>query len=429
MDKDVRIELIIPPNPYLGDDKRNPPLGLLYVAAVLEDQGYCPRVVDLRGKKIEDFQGEVGEADIYGITASTPDYPLSLEIASIARSKNKDSWVVLGGVHATAVPQTIGGEFDKLVIGEGERAFQEIIEDFCRGNDEKRFYKCTRIEDLDTLPFPARHLLPVDSVFSRNAFSVGGDLAGTIITSRGCPFGCAFCASEVMWSRRVRFRSPQNVVSEIRHMIDEYGVRALRFQDDTMTLNKKRFRKLCEKIAPLGIKWRVTTRVDVASPEVLSMMKEAGCEEVGYGIESLSQEVLDKIDKNIKIKDAYTALRNTKEAGLKSRLFFIIGLPGEPPGFAVRLGEFLEETDPDGGVDVSTMVPYPGSPIYHNPESFGIKLKAKGFDYYHMTLGLIGDELKRPLIFVHDVMTEEQILEERERSLEIVRRRKMVKNF
>jgi radical SAM superfamily enzyme YgiQ (UPF0313 family) len=428
MDKNIKIELIIPPNPYLGDDKRNPPLGLLYLASVLENQGCSPRVVDLRGKNIKDFHSEIGEADIYGITASTPDYPLSLKIASIAKLKNKNAWVVLGGVHATALPHTIGREFDKIVIGEGERAFQELLEDFCKGNNEKRFYKSTRIEDLDSIPFPARHLLPFDSVFSRNAFSVGGDHAGTIITSRGCPFDCSFCASEIMWSVKVVYRSPENVESEIRNLIEEYGIRSFRFQDDTMTLNKERFERLCEKITPLGIKWRTTTRVDIASLEVLKMMKKAGCEEVGYGIESLSQEVLDKNAKKINITDAYTAVKNTKKAGLKSRLFFIIGLPGEQPGFAQRLGGFIEKTDPDG-VDVSTMVPYPGSPIYHNPERFGIKLKTKEFDYYHMTLGFKGDEMKRPLIFVHDVMTEEQILEEREKSFDIVRKKEMVKNF
>jgi len=111
------IELIIPPNPYLDDETRNPPLGLLYIAAFMEKLGYPVHVTDLRGKQVTDLQLE--DADIYGVTAASPDYPLSLEIARIIKAKNPQSWVVLGGIHASSVPQQIGPEFDKVVVGEG----------------------------------------------------------------------------------------------------------------------------------------------------------------------------------------------------------------------------------------------------------------------------------------------------------------------
>ena len=419
------IELIIPPNPYLDDDIRNPPLGLLYIAAIMENLGYSIRIVDLRGKADLHL---IGDADIYGITASTPDYLLSLEIARIIKAKNKHCWTVLGGAHATAVPQTIDPKFDKVVVGEGELAFWKVVRDFYASDNSRRFYSHPYIENLDSIPFPSRHLLPTEAAFSRNALFIGKELTGTIITSRGCPFNCDFCSSNTMWGNKVRFRSPRNVVAEIEQIIHNYGVKALRFQDDTIALNKSRFRQLCEMIELLGIRWRAHTRVDVANLETLHMMRRAGCEEVGYGIESLSQNVLNKNNKNISLSDIHLALRNTKIAGLQCRLFFIIGLPGEPLGFADRLERFIDEYEPEG-VDISTFVPYPGSPIFYQPEKYGIKLKGLKEDQFHMTLGLKGDEADQPLTFVHDVMTEAQIIKERKKALEIIRQRRLVKNF
>lgn len=424
----MKIELIIPPNPYLGDDKRNPPLGLLYVAAAAEQAGYNPLITDLRGKKPGEFADHIQVSDIYGITASTPDYPRALTIAEIAKQKNPKSWTVLGGIHATALPQEINNLFDKVVVGEGEDSFIRLLEDFSINNHSNRFYKIPAIANIDSIPFPARSLLPFDSVFSKNAFKINGDYAGTIITSRGCANNCSFCASDKMWHRKVRFRSPDNVVEELRCIIDRYKVRDFRFQDDTMTLKKDRLEELCRKMIPLDIRWRATTRVDQADESRLQMMKEAGCEELGYGVESLSQEVLDKHAKMINLDQVYRALENTAKVGLKSRLFLIIGLPGEPPGYSERLEAFLKKANPDG-VDLSTLVPYPGSDIYHNPQKYNIRFKNQDFGVYHMTLGLVGGEVERPLTFIHDKLSEEEIIFERKKSLEIIRQRKMIKNF
>ncbi len=425
----MKVNLVILPNPYLGDDKRNPPLGLLYLGAVAEKEGYDVCMTDLRSRKLEDFSKYIIDADVYGITASTPDYPLAVEIAKIAKLKTPKSLTVLGGIHATALPNLVDSSFDKIVVGEGENAFLKLLNDFCECRLTDRIYSSHLIRDLDSIPYPAWHLLPFNSVFSKNAFQAGADeYAGTIITSRGCASKCSFCASDAMWSRRVRFRSANNVVGELKGIIENYGVKNFRFQDDTMTLKRDRLEELCKKIGPLGIKWRATTRVDQADIERLTWMRNSGCEELGYGVESLSQEVLDKHSKMINLDQVYRALENTEQLGMKSRLFLIIGLPGEPPGFSSRLEEFLKKANPDG-VDVSTLVPYPGSDIYHNPKKYGIKLKEHDFSRYHMTLGLRDHEAERPLTFIHDVLSEEEIIEERRKSLEIVKRRKMIKNF
>lgn len=425
----MKVNLVIPPDPFLGDDRRNPPLGILYVAASTRDAGYDVRLTDLRGVAIQDIQDHLDmDSDVYGFSASTPSYHIAWHIAKHIKAKT-GATTVLGGMHGTALPQSIGPEFDKIVVGEGEVAFLDLLKDVQEDEAaDRQVYQSTAIEDLDAISFPARDLLPRDAVFSRNAFSVDGEEAGTLITSRGCPCLCSFCGSQYIWGRRVRFRTPANVVAELQHIIDSYGVTHFRFQDDTMGLRKARLGELCRRIAPLKIRWRATTRVDRADRESLAQMKKAGCEEVGFGIESLDQAVLDRNQKGITLAQVYEAMENTKKVGLQARLFFIIGLPGEKPGFADRLEMFLDKTRPEG-VDISTLVPYPGSPVFHQPETFGITLKNHEFEKYHMTLGMKEGELTRPLTFVHDIMSEAEIQEEREKSLRIVKQRRQIRNF
>jgi anaerobic magnesium-protoporphyrin IX monomethyl ester cyclase len=425
----MKVNLVIPPDPFLGDDLRNLPLGIMYIAAVTRDKGYDINVTDLRGKGNEDLIDYIDlNQDVYGFTSSTPSFCNASDLAKKIKFQNPKALTILGGIHATSLPESIEDEFDKVVVGEGEQSFLEILKDLEKGESFKRFYKSNLIKNLDSIPFPARELIPYDSAFSRNALSVDGEYAGTIITTRGCPGNCSFCGNRTMWGKGIRFRSPDNVLKEIDEMIEKYDIKHFRFQDDTMVLKKSRLKELCEKMTPLEIKWRATNRVDHTDLELLKLMKKSGCEEVGYGIESLDQEVLNKNNKKITIKQIYEAIKNTKKAGLQSRLFFIIGLPGEKSGFSRRLEEFLEKTDPEA-VNIHTFVPYPGSPIFHNPDKYGIKLKPLEFEKYHMTLGLKDDELERPLTFEHDILSEEEIKEERRKCLELTSSRKIIKNF
>ncbi|MFH1521953.1 MAG: radical SAM protein [archaeon] len=423
------VEFIIPPWSFLNDQTRNPPLGLLYVAAATRERGYDTKITDLRGYEKEEFPNMIKGADVYGITATTPDYIIARDIARIIKSREKESCVILGGVHAsTTSSEKIDSVFDKIIMREGEESFLEALRDFDDGID-KRVYESNRIENLDKIPFPARDLLPKESAFSKNAFAINnGDYAATIITSRGCPFKCSFCASNRIWGRSVRFRSVGNVVDEIKQVQNVYGINDYRFHDDTMTLNKGRLEKMCKEFTKLGIKWRAGTRVDRADYETLKMMNDAGCEEMSFGVESLDQKVLDKNAKGTKLEQVYEAIKTSKKVGLDTRLFFIIGLPGEQLGFSDRLEKFLCETEPDA-VDVSTLVPFPGSDISSNPKHYGISLNGEALDKYWMTVGLSPDEENLPPVFNHDVMSHEEILDERRKSIKILKERKIVKNF
>lgn len=423
----MRLRLIIPPNPYLGDDKRNAPLGLLYIASTLEKNGFNVGISDLRGTDYLESSKKIESAEIYGITSATPDYPIVKVIAETIKSRDPGAEIILGGIHATSVPDSIDPIFDRVVVGEGELAILKVLDDFENGI-KNRFYREKHISCLDDIPFPAYNLIPFDSAFSKNAFEVGGAPAASVLASRGCPFSCSFCASRKMWPGKTRFRSIENVISEIDWLKTDYGIKNLRFQDDTMTYNSDYLNDLCNKLKPLNMRWRSATRVDSVSEEILKTMKLAGCEEISFGIESLCQNALNKMGKRVEIKQFYTAMDLAKKAQLKTRLYFVLGLPGETTGFADRLIEFAERTSPEG-IDVSTLVPYPGTGIYHRPERYGIKLKSEKFEKYNMTLGLREGEIDRPFTFIHDVLSEEQLQEERIKALNYVKSRKMIRNF
>ena len=419
----MSISLIIPPSPFLGDQKRNPPLGIMYIASFLEQNNYSVKLTDLRGLTPDAWLQYIPKGDIYGITATTPEYPYAIEIAR--QVKEKGTVIVLGGVHASADPKGIDEIFDKVVIGEGEYSILNVIDDIKAGID-KRYYTSPFVKDINTLPFPARHLLEYDSFIS-SKLTVRDQPATAITGSRGCPYNCAFCVSKLMWNRRVRFRTPENIIEEIKIIIDKYGVRHFRFQDDTITASKKWLTSLCEKLKPLDVVWRAATRVDHAQRELLQMMKDAGCYEIDYGVETLSDNVLELSNKQITVEQIYQAVENAKFVGLETRLFFMIGLPSQDANIADDIINFIETAKPDA-VDISTFIPFPGSDIYNNPEKYNIKILTKDFTKYVITQGLYGDEAERSFIFEHDILSDEQLRALRKKLLLYIKNYNLILN-
>lgn len=429
----MKIVLINPPHPYLADQKRNQPLGIMYLAAMLEKENYDVQLVDLCNTDEEDWIKKIPDADIFGIGSTTLDYIRSIKIAKKLK-ENYKCIIVLGGAHATSVPRTIDSIFDKVIIGEGERAFLDLLKDcenenHCYKNNTnryKKFYQREQIEDIDAIPFPARHLLPLDSIVNYNLVEKG-KAATSLITSRGCNYNCFFCGSKTMWGQKVRFRSADNVIQELKQIIHDYEVYYFRFHDDTMTLNKKRLLELCKKMEPLNIHWRAHTRVDRSDMETLVAMKKAGCIELGFGMESASQEVLDLNNKKITIEEARFAIKNAKKVGLKVRLFFVVGLPGETKGTVKKNIEFIEDVQPDG-VDISTFVPFPGCEIYENPQKFNIQLLTQDYEKFVMTLGLCNGEADTDFIYKHPNLTNEELKKNRSEMLNYITNNKMALN-
>jgi radical SAM superfamily enzyme YgiQ (UPF0313 family) len=320
-----------------------------------------------------------------------------------------DILTLVGGPHASAVPKEIMNEhhcFDLLVFGEGELTLLEIMEhyrsrDYDRDKlltdtnklatvdgiffrDHGRVVQTPRrqlIQDLDSLPLPARDLLPMDSYVPLPNQYCRLPVVHMTVT-RGCPYACSFCAASAVFGRRVRQRSIYRVMEEIEHVVHQYGAREISFWDDNMTLNRKWMLSLCEALQSSGLDltWTCYARADEVDPPLLAAMKAAGCFNIFYGFESGSQKLLDLIDKRISIEQSIRACRWTREAGIEVRGSFMLGLPGETPALARRTIRFALQLDPDYAQFCLT-TPYPGTTLFKQAQQFG-RLSTRLSDYH-----------------------------------------------
>ena len=403
----VKINFILAPLPFLGDPKRNAALGVMYLAAITEQAGHPTIITDLRDKNLEDCLVLIPESQVYAFSSTTPEYHYCCKIARLLKERDKHALIIIGGVHATVCPDDIDSCFDVVAVGGGERVIIEILDDFKNGK-RSRFYRSQLVNDLSTLPYPARHLLPRESFVSYSLVEKN-KAATSVMVSRGCAFNCAFCTSKAMWHQKCRYRSVRDVIDEIKELREKYGIEQLRFQDDSLVINKKWIFEFCKALKPLHFVWRANARVENSSDDIISAMKDAGCDELCYGIESLEQEVLNKCNKKMKIIDAVACLKNVKKLKMKTRVFLIIGLPGQDKSVAKNMIDFIKDIGPSG-VDLSTFVPFPGSDIYRNPSLYGIRIKEEiGFDDYVMTRGLFGDERNKDFVFFHDKLSNDEL--------------------
>ena len=402
----MKATLINPPRNYLIEPEAQAPMGLLYVAAVMEQEGWEVKYVDLA------FTDEIPEADLYGITATSADYPDAIEVAR--RLKPRGAPIVLGGRHVTGMGGRVDSVFDCWVSGEGENPAKSIIADF---PNLDRGYIGSPVEELDTIPFPARHLLSVQgkNVFAYRQRYWEGETT-CLLTMRGCPFRCGFCTAG---GERVRYRSIDNVIAEIEHVKDTYDIREFRLSDDTFTVNRERLLGLLPRMKECGIFWRASVRARPLDPGLLELMADSGCVELSYGIESGDQRVLDRVNKGVTLEHSETAMKWSKEAGITVRALMIAGLPGETPESAYKTIEFMEKTRQYWDIAALTnFVPLPGSPIWQRPQDFGVtKIKdIDNFNFYLWKPGPDGEPIMTEIvnhIELEDLSAEEMIKNKR----------------
>ncbi|MCL5256397.1 MAG: B12-binding domain-containing radical SAM protein [Chloroflexi bacterium] len=367
----MRVALIVPPSPFLIDQKAFPPLGVLYLASALESQGVKVRVIDFGGKEgeIEEYASSLETADLYGLTATTPQYPWARRVLAALRKTGHSSPIVIGGAHPSSAPEECQADgFDCVVAGEGERAIVELASLVQRGLPIPPSLRMPYIRQIDTIAPPARHLLPIHGY----GYRIDGGRATTLMTSRGCPFSCAFCSKDV-WQRGARLHSVDYVLAELHSIIDQYGFDHFLFLDDLITINKNRLLALCEGIRPLGIKWRCYARADTTTKEMLIAMKDAGCIEVGVGIESGSQKILDVVSKGTTVERNTEFVLHCKEIGLPVNVFIMIGLPGETYETVEETRRWMATVRPDR-FGFNIFAPYVGTPIHNHPERYDIRL-------------------------------------------------------
>ena len=372
-------------------------LGLGYLAAVLEKNHYRVDVIDCQVLRFsfEDFRSEIGkrQPDIVGVTSSTLTYKAAMKLIKIAKEACPNCITVAGGAHVTFWDDKALEEYpelDVVVRNEGENTLLElaqrievgkshydVIGTTCR-KDGKIVRNPDRpyIEDLDSLPFPARHLWPMER------FREYEDIL-YLAASRGCVYWCEFCSTVRMHGRKYRMRSPKNVVDELEFLHKTYGIRKFTFCDDAFTVDQPRTEELCSEILKrnLKIEWNCGTRVDMLTRELLVQMKEAGCISVWFGVESGTQQVLNAMKKGITPELTMKVLRWVKELGMKPVPNVIIGFPGETKESAWKTIKFAEKISPDDIAFIHAATPFPGTPMYDKVKEKGW-IKVTDFDMY-----------------------------------------------
>lgn len=399
--------LLIEPPWYrlFGSSLQSYPRGLCYLAAFLESKGckvkvynadffkdkqsyihesgltknheqYLKNLSDINLPIWEEIKSEIAEEspDLVGIGAKTSQFNSALNVAKLAKEVNKNTIVVVGGPHATLRPEDflIHGSIDIVIKGEGERSLYDVIHRTANhnsiGNVLGISYKengniiynksMPLIENLDSLPFPAKHLLLNKEHYLPNAF-------GGIIASRGCPYNCIYCCSPTIWNKKVRYRSPKNIVEEIIFMHSKYGTNNFFFEDDCFTLNRSLVEKICQRLiqSKLDIKWGCLTRADLLSEDLIRLMKKAGLYLIEIGIESSNLKTLKDIRKKETIEDLVLAKEICDKHGILFEALCMFGFPWETEKDMYRTIKFVKDLDPFR-IEYSFVTPYPSTVLY-----------------------------------------------------------------
>lgn len=379
----MKIVFVQTPSPWLVRKDMHIALGPLYLATILKREGHDVRLA--RPERVGDFTGLVN-TDIICMSGTTLEYPVNVEVAKLIKEFFPDKKIFLGGSHATAMYKEIANSdlFDAICVGEGELVIAEMVKDVERDELTKLYIVDGLTKDLNDIPFPDRSLIEGD--YGKNIFlnrkSYNNKGSESIITSRGCSYNCAFCASHSMWNGRTRYRSINNIVAEIRQIINSTGIRQFAVWDDNMTLNKQRCLALCEEFGKLDIIWRCLMRADQLDSEICEALASAGCKEIWPGIESGDQRVLDYLDKRTNTGAMLEGCRNARKAGLKIKTLFMIGTPGEQEDTPEINRDYFKHLDFDM-IMLSTFTPLPGSPIWNDPQKYNCEIISKDFSKYN----------------------------------------------
>lgn len=379
------------------------PLGLAYLAASLELSEIKVSVVDmqvlgLRGPDVLKIIAEQRPA-VVGISSLVSNHGNGMRLAARIRENFPNIKVVMGGPHASFIAEEVlsSGVVDIVSLFESEETLPELMHALLNGReldsvagiaytaDRKVYYSNARrpIANLDTLPLPARHLFPIERYQG-----VAG--AAHLITGRGCPFRCIFCSAGAIYGSIYRSRSPAKVVDEIEELVYRYHLTDIFFSDDTFTIDQRRAANICRMIInrKLPITWNCEARVDTVKPDLLRIMKEAGCTGLQFGVESGDNDVLRRSGKGITVDQILYAVNETVLAGINVACSLIIGHPSDTKETIaktmslarrlVALGNYKAKVH----VKFALFTPLPGTPVYENPERYNLEILTRNWDRY-----------------------------------------------
>jgi radical SAM superfamily enzyme YgiQ (UPF0313 family) len=363
----------------LQDDRLEPPLGLLYLATTARKAGFDVSICDLAG--IGKDLWALPEARYYGFVTYSTTYARTLELVGLARRANPEAIMIAGGPHASALPEEVAEDFDHVVVGEGELAICELL----MGIANEKIISGHPVSALDKLPYLDYSLVDMDSYHR----IVDGKKSFTILSSRGCPHGCLFCNSIIMGGHKpVRFRSPSFVVGEMMGIQKRYGDVAFRFGDDIFGSRRSWLEEFSMEVKCLdNLVYRAFVRLNQCAEDGFTdLLAASGCKHIAVGLESGSDTILSAMRKGITKRIARGGIRRAKESGLIVRVYLIVGFPGETWDTVNETIELVREVKPDEFV-VYPLIPYPGTPIYNNPECYGLRNIDKDFSHYFQICG------------------------------------------
>ena len=382
------------------------------MAASLEKAGFDVQVLDnyLLEKPIDQVKLELRRLnpEIVGITCSSATYSRCVETAKAIKETLPSCKVIVGGWHPSYEPDSMlqHPEIDYVVMGEGERAVVELATQISKGGNEQAIAeipgvgcRCEGkivknlpkfITNLDEVPFPARHLLPMH-LYDRVIEYLNVKPVDNMNIMRGCPYNCAFCETRRLWGTACRSFSPGRVAEEIQHLKANFGTKGIYFINDNFTIKKKETLELCELMRKnkLDIEWVCDTRVDLVSRELFREMKAAGCKTIWFGGESGSQRILDMLNKHVTLEQTEKAFKMCREEGIQTACSFLLGIPGETVAEMEATFKFARKLDPDW-CRFNIYVAVPGSSLYEEVmakglydrvEDFAAYVKTKDFDY------------------------------------------------
>lgn len=398
----MKIKLVFPRYKYPSGD---PPLGLAYLASYLrENSDDEVEILDTtfdKSKATLVSKLKKGDYDLLGIYSNTTFIKDALQIAETSKRLNPNKKVIMGGPFATVMPEETleNRHVDAVAVGEGELTLYSLIKNslnfkrvkgiwFKDGNKIRINPRRKPIKNLDSIPFPARDLLPMKK-YIKNWFqldSVSLGLRGThIIGSRGCPYNCTFCQPTLreLFGPRIRYRSPKNIVEELLQLKKIYKINSFTFEDDTFIINQKWVVEICKRLIEenLDLLWGCNVRANLVNESLLKKMKKAGLVKVYIGIESLSQRILDTVyDKRITINQVKKSIRIAKRLGLKTQGYFMLGAPTETLKEIRATIKFAKNSDLDEAM-FSIATPIPGTHLYEKTKGL-IEADLDSFDYY-----------------------------------------------
>ncbi|MDO9577106.1 MAG: radical SAM protein [Candidatus Cloacimonadales bacterium] len=364
-----------------------PPLGLGYLSSYLQKHGIETIIIDALRDNISNDEVlskiMVGKPDAVGITCLTAFYNEVVDLS--LKFKKQNIKIIIGGVHPTFLPQQTlqESECDFVILGEGEKALLKLLQngldnaeipgvyslaDFSQ--DDLEIVKAERIENLDELPFPDWEQIDPNSYPpAPHGALIKHYPVAPITTTRGCPYSCTFCASPGFYNRQIRFRSPENVIEEIKFLIKNFGVKEIHFEDDNLTLKRDHIEKICQLMIKNNIKisWACPNgiRADAVYESLIKLMKKSGCYLIAFGVESADPQILENIGKHESIETIENSINMAYRARLSCQGFFIFGLPGETKETLEKTINFAKKSKLDRAQFIILDV-LPGSKLWND---------------------------------------------------------------